>query len=87
MFCIYSSQQRASVGEKLFEVSGHTGTLKKMKKRLNEAINLHMDYPAAVSGKIFYLQGGGGILNEHALANISCLDMKMCILSLVKFLL
>ncbi|XP_063408193.1 ectopic P granules protein 5 homolog isoform X1 [Mytilus trossulus] len=44
-----SNQHRASVGEKMFEVSGHSGTLKKIKKRFNEAINLHMDYPTAIS--------------------------------------
>lgn len=40
----------------MFEVSGHSGTLKKIKKRFNEAINLHMDYPTAISGKLLVLR-------------------------------
>lgn len=56
LYILLSNQQRASVGEKMFEVSGHSGTLKKIKKRFNEAINLHMDYPTAISGKLLVLR-------------------------------
>lgn len=43
------NQLRASIGEKMFEVSGHTGTLKKVKKRFKEASELHMNYPMAMT--------------------------------------
>jgi hypothetical protein len=35
----------------MFEVSGHTGTLKKLKKRFKEASDLHMNYPTSASGR------------------------------------
>lgn len=37
-------QQRASIGEKFFESSKHSGDLKKMKKRLGETADFHMKY-------------------------------------------
>ncbi|XP_061187011.1 ectopic P granules protein 5 homolog [Saccostrea echinata] len=37
-------QQRASIGEKFFESSRHSGDLKKMKKRLGETADFHMKY-------------------------------------------
>ena len=37
-------QQRASIGEKFFESSKHSGDLKKMKKRLGETADFHMNY-------------------------------------------
>lgn len=33
----------------MFEVSGHAGTLKKLKKRFKEASDLHMKYPTSAS--------------------------------------
>lgn len=38
----------------MFEVSGHTGTLKKLKKRFKEASDLHMNYPTSASGRALF---------------------------------
>lgn len=37
-------QQRASIGEKFYENSRHSGDLKKMKKKLGETADFHMKY-------------------------------------------
>ena len=39
-----SMQQRASIGEKCFESSKHSGDLKKMKRRLGEAVEYYINY-------------------------------------------
>lgn len=38
----------------MFEVSGYTGTLKKLKKRFKEASDLHMNYPTSASGRALF---------------------------------
>lgn len=44
LLLICRMQQRASIGEKFFESSKHSGDLKKMKKRLGETADFHMKY-------------------------------------------
>lgn len=44
LLLICRMQQRASIGEKFFESSKHSGGLKKMKKRLGETADFHMKY-------------------------------------------
>ncbi|XP_069141683.1 ectopic P granules protein 5 homolog isoform X3 [Argopecten irradians] len=46
-----SMQQRASVGEKFYDVSKHTSELKKMKKKLKEAVDYHMNYQSEIQHK------------------------------------
>ncbi|XP_060080983.1 ectopic P granules protein 5 homolog [Ylistrum balloti] len=43
-----SMQQRASVGEKFYDVSKHTSELKKMKKKLKEAVDYHINYQSQI---------------------------------------
>ncbi|XP_021361330.1 ectopic P granules protein 5 homolog [Mizuhopecten yessoensis] len=43
-----SMQQRASVGEKFYDVSKHTSELKKMKKKLKEGVDYHMNYQSRI---------------------------------------